>query len=236
MKLGSTTRSKLSVSEGHQLRTLHGDLFFECTSGGSGPVTRSRKRAPVGISYLESPPMVTVPPSVAVRNAWRSVGVNVDPIPQPPKVLPQRFHRRLVPGQGFATMMTTLTQHQLFQLDTRSGPVLLRFPRLNLVRPVPTLLPQRLQLISLHPPTMYPQPLQFNLSELTTHGQLYGTPSSQEISSPSELKRISSLMLQLSACLVPRARPQKSMTVRTGQNQHVNMLIARIVRCHARSS
>ena len=59
-------RSKLSVSEGHQLRTLHGDLFFECTSGGSGPVTRSRKRAPVGISYLESPPMVTIPPSVGV--------------------------------------------------------------------------------------------------------------------------------------------------------------------------
>ena len=78
-------RSKLSVSEGHQLKTLHGDLFFECTSGGSGPVTRSRKRAPVGISYLESPPMVTVPPSVAVRNAWRSVGVNVDPIPPPPQ-------------------------------------------------------------------------------------------------------------------------------------------------------
>ena len=85
MRIGSTTRSRLSVSEGHQLKTLHGDLFFECTSGGSGAVTRSRKRAPVGISCLESPPMVTVPPSVAVRNAWRSVGVNVDPIPQPPQ-------------------------------------------------------------------------------------------------------------------------------------------------------
>ena len=149
-----------------------------------------------------------------------------------PTVLPLRFHRRLVPGQGFAMMMTTRTHHQLFQLDARSCLVLLRFPRLglNLVRP------QRLQLISLHPPAMCLQPRQFNLTELTTFGQLCGTPSSQEISSPSELKRISSLMLQLSACLVPRARLQKSMMVRTGQNQHVNMLIARIVRCHARSS
>ena len=78
-------RSKLSNIECHQLKTLHVDLFFECTSGGSGLVTRSRKRAPVGMSFLESSPMVTVPPSVAMRNAWRSVGVNVDPIPPPPQ-------------------------------------------------------------------------------------------------------------------------------------------------------
>ena len=83
MKLGSNTRNSFSVSEGHQLRTLYGDLFFECTSGGSGPVTRSRKRAPVGISYLESPPLVTVPTSVAVRAAWRSVGVDVHAAPSP---------------------------------------------------------------------------------------------------------------------------------------------------------
>ena len=83
MKLGSNTRKNFSVSEGHQLRTLHGDLFFECTSGGTGPLTRSRKRAPVAISCLESPPLVTVPPSVAVRTAWRSVGVDVHPASSP---------------------------------------------------------------------------------------------------------------------------------------------------------
>ena len=83
MNIGSNTRNSFSVSEGHQLRTLHGDLFFECTSGGSGPVTRSRKRTPVVITYLESPPLVTVPTAVAVRAAWRSVGVDVRPAPSP---------------------------------------------------------------------------------------------------------------------------------------------------------
>ena len=48
-------------------------------------MTRRRNRAPVGISCLDSPPLVTVPPSVAVRNAWRSVGVDVDPTPPPPQ-------------------------------------------------------------------------------------------------------------------------------------------------------
>ena len=46
-------------------------------------VTRSRKRAPVGITYLESPPLVTVPTAVAVRAAWRSVGVDVRPTSSP---------------------------------------------------------------------------------------------------------------------------------------------------------
>ena len=109
-------------------------------------------------------------------------------------------------------------------------------PRLNFVRPMPSLFPQRLQLISLRPPTMFPQLLQLNLSRLTTHGQPKGTFSSQEISSPSELKRTSSLMLHLSACLTPRTRLPKSMMVRTCQSQHVNMHTARIVRDLARSS
>ena len=138
--------------------------------GGSGPVTRSRKRAPVGISYVEFPPLFTVPPSVAVRTAWRSVGVDVHPAPHL-EVLPQRFHHHLILGPGFVTMMMTLIHRQLLQLDARSGPVLLIFPRLYLASDMPTLFPQPLPLVFPRLSTMFPLPLQLNLSELTTHGQ-----------------------------------------------------------------
>ena len=48
-----------SPSELHQLKELDNDLELGPV-GGAGPVTRSRKREPVGISVLESP---TVPQS-----------------------------------------------------------------------------------------------------------------------------------------------------------------------------
>ena len=134
MKLGSTTRSSLSVSEGYQLRTLHGDLFFECARGGSGPVTRSRKVRQLAYHVLNLHP-------------WSP------------------FHLLLLYATLGVVLVSTLIQlHRHpkvlpLQLDVRSGPVLLIVPRLDLARPMPTVFPQRLHLISVHPPTMFPSPL-----------------------------------------------------------------------------
>ena len=66
-----------SPSELHQLKELDHDLELGPV-GGAGPVTRSRKRKPVGISVLESPtvppPSVQPSPSPAVRRSQKSAG------------------------------------------------------------------------------------------------------------------------------------------------------------------
>ena len=81
MRIRSTTRNNFSVSEGHQLHTLHGYLFFECTSGGSGPVTRSRKRAPVGDDDVVPSPV----PSIRRQERPRVTAIS-PPVPCEPNV------------------------------------------------------------------------------------------------------------------------------------------------------
>ena len=66
-----------SPSEIHQLKELDHDLELGPV-GGAGPVTRSRKRKPVGISVLESPaapqPSVQSSSSPAIRRSEKSAG------------------------------------------------------------------------------------------------------------------------------------------------------------------
>ena len=71
------TLKTFSPSDIHQLTELDHDLDLGPV-GGAGPVTRSRKRKPVGISVLESPtvpePSVQPSPSPATRRSEKSGG------------------------------------------------------------------------------------------------------------------------------------------------------------------